>query len=70
MGKMTLARRMCLFRSAGHTPGLPGTAVMYEYQAGRTREMYWLVRNGLAKYLGGRLVATPSGRRALQERKP
>lgn len=65
MARMSDARAMVLYRAAQQREVLPGTALMYEQQFGKLRQVNWLLRNGYIRQSGGRLVATRKGRSAV-----
>jgi hypothetical protein len=62
---MTALQLSVLARAARTDDALPGTALMYEHQAGRNRQVIWLVSQKLCRIRHGRLVATKDGRKVL-----
>lgn len=65
---MTSARMMCLARAAWtHREGTKGTALLFEHQFGKTRQVNWLLkqRPRVVRIDGGRLVATRLGHKLL-----
>lgn len=68
---LTESRRSVLWRAARKNPPFSGTALMYEQQFGKIRQVNWLCRNGYVRQSGGRLVATRKGQAALaSEQRP
>jgi hypothetical protein len=66
---MTNARLMALHRCAQNLGGYPrGTALLFEQQFGKLRQIDWLIANRLAKKVGGRAIATKKGLRELGKR--
>ena len=63
---MTGLQLSVLRRAARGDDVLPGTAMQFEHQAGRMRQVKWLLGRQLIRMSGGRLVATYSGRRVLE----
>lgn len=62
---MTHRQLVCLSRAAQYFPGFNGSALMFEYQAGYTRQVKWLVARKLARVQKGRVIATAAGRKVL-----
>jgi hypothetical protein len=62
---MTSLQLSVLARAAGGDKINPGTAMMYEYQRGRIRQVKWLVGRKLCRVKFGRLIATRDGRKIL-----
>lgn len=62
---MTGLQISVLRRAASKDPVLPGTAAMFEQQAGRMRQVRWLLKRKLIRMHGGRYVATVYGRKVL-----
>lgn len=62
---MTGLQLSVLNRAARTDDVMPGTALIYEQQAGRIRQVKWLLDRKMIRLRGGRLVATRDGRSIL-----
>lgn len=62
---MTSLQLSVLARAAQQNDILPGTALLYEQQFGKMRQVRWLVSRKLAYVRYGRLIANKTGRRVL-----
>lgn len=66
---MTTSRLMALHRCAQNLGGYPkGSALAFESQFGKMRQIEWLVAQRLARKVGGRVVVTKKGLRELGKR--
>ena len=66
---MTSLQVSVLWRAAQDHGHMRGTAELFEHQAGRTRQVRWLLARKLIRFDGGRLVATRDGRKVLDYQK-
>jgi len=58
---MTSAQLGVLMRATRNKAGLRGTALMFEQQFGKMRQVRWLIARRLCYIRGGRLLANKTG---------